>query len=216
MVLGHRRRRTGVGIEARREPDVLADNLARRLDVRPGPLLRVADAPARRAAGAGLLRQGERDAPDQGAGDEGALAVARTARHAEAGGVDARGGVDLLEGVNKAVDTPGPGGQGARRVRGAEEGIELALAAGGGRVLGGEGVIAEVDSGDVGGDGQRGAANGDNSGWLLSLDFVSRPSSGRGKGKPTEGALSGGFAHGRGKADGIGADSDGHGQGVTA
>lgn len=216
VVLGHRRRRAGVRVQAGREPDVLADNLARRLDVGPGPALRVADAPARGPARARLLRQRERDAAHQRAHDERALAVARAPRDAEARRVDARGGVDLLEGVDQPVDTPGPGRQGARRVRGAKEGVELALAAGRGRVLGGEGVIAEVDSSDVGGDGQRGAADGDNSGWCLPFDLVSESLPGRREGALTEGALSSWLAHGRGKADGLGADSDGHGQGVTA
>lgn len=169
VVLGHGRRRPGVRVEPRREPDVLAHDLPRRLDVRPGGLLRVADAPARGPARPGLLRQGQRDALDQRPGDERALAVARAARDAEPGRVDARGRVDLLERVREPVDAPGPGRQGTRRVRGAEEGVELALPTGGSRVLGGEGVVVEVDSSDVGGDGQRGAANGDDSGWVDTI-----------------------------------------------
>lgn len=45
VVLGDAGRLGDVGVEARREPGVLADDLARRLDVGAGVVLRVADAP---------------------------------------------------------------------------------------------------------------------------------------------------------------------------
>lgn len=45
---------------------------------------------------------------------------------------------------------------------------------------------------------------------------MSKPPSSRGRGELTEGALSCGLTDGCGKADGLGADGDGHSQGVTA
>lgn len=155
--------RADVLVELGAEPHVLAHDLVRRLDILPFTLLRVGDAPAGGAAGAGLLGQRQGDALDEGADDEGALAVARAARRRETGRVDAGlVGAELLEAVDESVDAPGPGRQGAGRMRVAEERVEGAGAAGVG--LAGPGVVAEVDGADGGGDGERGAADGDDGG----------------------------------------------------
>ena len=70
----------GVLVEHRREPHVLADDLAGRLR-RAGPD-GVRDAPRRVAPRPGFLRQGERDARLEGACYQCAFAVARAAGYA--------------------------------------------------------------------------------------------------------------------------------------
>lgn len=162
VVLGHGVGLGRVGVEVLAEPDVLAHDLPRRLDVLALAVLVVRDAPARRPARPGLLRQRQRDAVRQRADDEGALAVARAPRRAEALGVDARlVGAELLEPVDHAVDPPGPGRQRAGGVRVAEERVERALPARAAGGLGGELVVVEADGADGTGDRQGRSADGD-------------------------------------------------------
>ena len=140
----------GEVVEGRGEPHVLRDDLVRGLGGVALGEEGVGDAPAVGAAGAGFLREGEGDAGVEGPRDEGAFAVARTARHAEAVGVHLgcrRGG----DGVDDARDGPGVGHEGAGRGVAAVEVVEFADAARGGVVLLGDVGAAEGDEGDVGG-----------------------------------------------------------------
>lgn len=192
VVLGHRARLGRVAVQALAEPHVLADDLAGRLDVGAAAALRVRDTPAGSTTRAGLLRESEGDAVDESADDEGALAVARATGSSQARGVDA--GLlraELDKAVDDTVNTPGPGGQGTSRVAVTEEGVEGTLAAGLAGRLRGEVVVAEADSADSAGNGQRGTADGDD-GWARAAA---------------------GLADGRADGDRLGADRhlDGHG-----
>lgn len=165
VVLGHGGGLGGVGVQVLAEPHVLADDLARGLDVLALVVLVVRDTPAGGTAGAGLLREGKGDTVGEGTDDEGTLAVSGATRGAEPLGVDTGGSrAELLETVDDAVDTPGPGGQGAGGVGVAEEGVESALATGLAGSLRGEVVVVESDGADGAGDGERGAADGDDGG----------------------------------------------------
>lgn len=193
VVLGQIRHAAHVLLERLREPHVLRDDLRCRLDVLARRFLLVRDAPARRAARARLLRDRERDARVERARDEGALAVARAPRHADAGRVDARGG-GRLERVDDPADAPRPRRHRPGAVPAAVERVEFALAAAAGALLRGEVVVVEGDSGDAGRDGDAGVAVGDD-------------------GRVGRGAR-GGVRDGDGEGDGLAALLRGDGQGV--
>lgn len=146
-----------VGVEGRREPDVFADDLLGVLHVVAVGILPGFKAPAASAAGAGFLGQGEGDARLERARHKGALAVAGTARYADAGRVDIGLRLGEFQGVDDAGDAPGPGGEGTGGVRRTMEVVELALAARGAICLGGDVVVVEEDGGDARGDGDASA-----------------------------------------------------------
>lgn len=193
VVLGQIRHAAHVLLERLREPHVLRDDLRCRLDVLARRFLLVRDAPARRAARARLLRDRERDAVIERARDEGALAVARAPRHADAGRVDARGG-GRLERVDDPADAPRPRRHRTGAVPAAVERVEFALVAAAGALLRGEVVVVEGDGGDAGRDGDAGVAVGDD-------------------GRVGRGARRG-VRDGDGEGDGLAALLRGDGQGV--
>lgn len=147
-----------VAVEVWREPDILANNLLCVLDTIPVRVLPSLNTPAARTPRAGLLRKRERNPRLQRTGDESALAVARAARHSDAGRVDARLRLGQLQGVHDAGDTPRPGGQRTGTVRAPVQVVELTLSAARAVLLSRHAVVVEQDGRHARGDRDAGAS----------------------------------------------------------
>lgn len=124
------------------EPNILRNNLGSSLDVLASLLHGIRKPPACRTARSRFLGNGKSEAWLECTSHHGTLAVSGASSNTDFGRVDPSSRCNL-KGINDSTHTPGPSGHSRGRVSATVEGVELALASGGGALLSPHVVVVE-------------------------------------------------------------------------
>jgi hypothetical protein len=149
--------------DLKRVENILAADLARRLDVLTLGLFRIRDTPASSTTRARLLRQSESNAVDKSSSNKGTLSITGAACHTNALGVNANAR-RRLESIHDAVDAPCPGSRGTGAVTGAVQVEELALTTTAAARLLAYLIVVESNRSNIGRNWDTGCSIGDD-GW---------------------------------------------------